>query len=80
MGSEWKEVIGRKDYCCLCCNIIIPKGEKHFVVTEWWGGGRYPQVTRYCSKCGVHVKAGLSYRQARLKAYGTPILQRWRRP
>jgi len=73
----WKKVKARKEYQCHCCCGAIPKDTEHFVETIWKESQRFPQITRYCLGCGEGVKEGLSFRQARIKAFGSPFLRGW---
>jgi len=71
--SGWKEVKARKDYQCLCCGGQIAKGEKYYVVYAWEENRQFPQVDRYCSACGIWVKQGYSFNEARTKAFGSTL-------
>lgn len=77
--SQWKKVKARKDYQCQCCGGEILNGEDYFQNTEWTGS-RFPQISRYCLGCGTWVKQGYSFREARIKAFGSPLLRGWIRP
>jgi len=75
-----KEVKARKEHYCDCCCVTIQKGEKYFVKTTYHSNSKFLDVERYCKDCAPWIAKGLSYRQARIKAFGSPILRGWRRP
>jgi len=76
----WKEIKARKDYQCLCCGGKIEEGDDYFRKSVWEVNAMFPMIERYCKHCGPFIKQGLSWRQARIKAYGKPYLKGWKRP
>jgi len=77
---QWSEAKARKEYQCLCCGGTVNVGEEYYRETIWKENTMFPEVNRYCKGCGQYVKQGLSFRQARIKAFGEPYLRGWRRP
>lgn len=67
-----KEVKARKIHQCFCCCGIIQKDEKYFIDLDY--------AHKYCNQCTPWLMKGFSFRETRIKAFGSPILRGWLKP
>lgn len=77
MSDQWKEVKARKAHQCDCCCGPIQKGEKYYHVIDYEELLFHRSTMKYCCKCGSFIKQGCSWREARIKAFGSPHLRGW---